>query len=372
MIEKILINASNLHVGGGVQVAVSFINELSNRHLNDNEIPYHILISTKVFNNLSNKIDKNKFKSFHILDIFGFRKPDDKYLQFFKDFDICFTIFGPLYFSFGAKYELTGFAQPWIAYPNNLAYDTLSLKNKIKNKILFKIKDILFRKSEHLIVEANHIKLALVKIGYNPKKISVVSNAVSSIYNDKQFWEDIDYLKSNKYTLGFIGRNYTHKNIARLTIVSDILKSKYNTECDFLFTLTDDEMLENGFNRLDNFKSVGSISVNQCPYFYNSIDALIFPSLLECFSASPIEAMKMNCLVIASDLPFIRDVCKSSVRYFDPLDNESIALAIYESINNDKENKRLIKNASKIVGQLPNSQDRAESYLKILTNINNL
>jgi glycosyltransferase involved in cell wall biosynthesis len=131
-------------------------------------------------------------------------------------------------------------------------------------------------------------------------------------------------------------------------------------------------MKENKFDILDNFKTVGSLSVNQCPSFYKKIDALIFPSLLECFSVSPIEAMKMNCLVIASDLPFVRDICKSSARYFDPLDNESIALAIYESINNDKENKRLIKNAFKIVEQLPNSQDRADSYLKILTNLNNL
>ncbi|MCD9464116.1 hypothetical protein CJF25_14170 [Photobacterium phosphoreum] len=365
---KILINASNLHVGGGIQVGASFIYELSKIICNNSNDEFHIILSTEVLNNLPSDFLLDSFSSFEEVNLYGFKHKDKRLFGY----DVLFTIFGPLYVKTDAKYEVTGFAQAWIAYPYNSAYEILNIKNKIKNRIGYKLKEYFFKKSNYLIVEAEHVKNALLKKGYDEKKISVVSNTISSIYDTPELWQNIKYSKSDKYTLGFIGRNYSHKNILRLKVVNEILNDKYNINCDFLFTLTDAEMRENQFDILDNFKSVGSISVNQCPSFYNNIDALIFPSLLECFSASPIEAMKMNCLVIASDLPFVHDVCKSAARYFDPLDNESIALAIYESINNEKENKRLIKNASKIVEQLPNSRDRADSYLKILTNLINL
>ncbi|WMO23035.1 hypothetical protein NI374_01130 [Vibrio parahaemolyticus] len=47
--KKILINASNLHVGGGVQVAVSFITELS-QILKENKInaDCSVIVSTSV------------------------------------------------------------------------------------------------------------------------------------------------------------------------------------------------------------------------------------------------------------------------------------------------------------------------------------
>jgi glycosyltransferase involved in cell wall biosynthesis len=363
-----LINASNLHAGGGIQVGASVIYELSKiigKSIN-NEI--HVILSTEVLNNLPVNTSFDSFSSLEEVNLYGFKHNDKRLFGY----DIVFTIFGPLYIKTDAKYEVTGFAQAWIAYPDNLAYKNLNIKDKIKSRIIYKAKEYFFKQSNYLIVEAEHVKFALLEKGYDEKKISVVSNTISSIYDNRALWEHIQYSKKDRYTLGFIGRNYSHKNISRLKVVNEILHYKYNIDCEFLFTLTDVEMKENKFDILDNFKTVGSISVNQCPSFYEEIDALIFPSLLECFSVSPIEAMKMNCLVIASDLPFVRDVCKSSARYFDPLDNESIALAIYESINNDKENKRLIKNASKIVEQLPNSRDRADSYLKILTNLNNL
>lgn len=364
---RILINASNLHVGGGVQVAASFIYELS-KLINKKNFSISVIISKEVYYNLPSDTSFDSFFSFEEVNLYGFKHKDKRLFGY----DVLFTIFGPLYVKTDAKYEVTGFAQAWIAYPYNSAYQILNIKDKIKNRIAYKLKEYFFKKSNYLIVEAEHIKSALLDKGYEVDKISVVSNTISSVYNDQNLWENIDYFKTDKYTLGFIGRNYSHKNISRLKIVNEILHDKYNVDCDFLFTLTDVEMRENNFDVLDNFKTVGSISVNQCPSFYQKIDALIFPSLLECFSASPIEAMKMDCLVIASDLPFVRDVCKSSARYFDPLDNESIALVIYKSINNEKENKCLIKNASKLVEQFPNSRDRADSYLKILTNLINL
>ena len=64
------------------------------------------------------------------------------------------------------------------------------------------------------------------------------------------------------------------------------------------------------------------------------MDAIIFPSLLECFSATPLEAMAMEKPFFASDREFIRDVCSDYALYFDPEDPISAANVINDYLEN--------------------------------------
>ncbi|PMO59273.1 hypothetical protein BCT07_09690 [Vibrio breoganii] len=368
--RSILINASNLHVGGGVQVATSFITELSKLLKSQiKSCDISVLCSEKVYQNLPSDFDKNSFTQFDVLDINGVRQLSSKLKEKFNGFDVCFTIFGPLYFTPKVKIHICGFAQPWIAYPDNVAYQKLPFKEWLKNKIKFKIQSFFFHRFDQLIVEQKHVKDALGKLGYDSNDISVVSNCVSAIYDDKNQWRPLDFDSSkltNDIILGFIGRPYSHKNIVILNQVNEILVSKFQMHCDFIFTFTEAEMQQCGFAANNNFFSVGEISATQCPAFYDLLDALVFPSLLECFSASPIEAMKMNTTVIASDYPFVREVCGDAAFYFNPLSAEEIATAIFNAFSNNKlreEKKRL---GSQLVSALPTAKDRAISYLNII------
>ncbi|MEY0303580.1 glycosyltransferase [Providencia manganoxydans] len=349
-----------------MQVAASFINELYNLFLTYDSIPYHIVISSNVNNNIYPSIDKNKFLSFHIVNIYGKKKSKDLNLDVFDNYDIIFSIFGPFYLKTNAKIKITGFAQAWIIYPKNLAYNYISYMEKIKFKLKFIIQKMYFKKDDHLIVELEHVKKALVKCKIKKEnEISVVYNTVSDVFYNLKMWQPIPF-SSKKFTLGFLGKAYPHKNIKILKEVNEILIKKFKIDCDFLFTLKKSEMRELGFHELDNFHSVGQINVNQCPAFYQAIDALIFPSLLECFSVTPLESMKMNKLVIASNLPFVRDICKESALYFNPIDPNDIANTIAYAINNGNDINEKIKLASDIIKSLPSAQERAISYLNII------
>ncbi|OXX36933.1 hypothetical protein B9J90_06985 [Vibrio sp. V09_P4A23P171] len=361
--EKILVNASNLHVGGGVQVAVSFITELSHI-LKENPInaDFSVIVSSSVKKSLSSEVIYSSFSSFKEINVRGFFLSESVKKEFSK-YDVVFTVFGPLYSSIKSTKLITGFAQPWIAYPNNLAFKRLSRLQKIKSRLYFFIKELYFKKSDVLIVEAEHVRKALQGKGY--RNIFVVSNTVSSVFFNKNLWERIAYARSERFTLGFIGRNYEHKNLRILKSVNEMLLDN-GILCDFLFTLTPNEMKDAGFDTVKNFHTVGEISVNQCPSFYESIDAVIFPSLLECFSVTPIEAMVMNKLLIASNLPFVKDVCKDSANYFDPDDIVSIFNAIKGVIDNTENNESRINSAREIVGYIPSAKARAQSYLDIL------
>ena len=53
---------------------------------------------------------------------------------------------------------------------------------------------------------------------------------------------------------------------------------------------------------------------------YSNAVCLVRPSLMEGFSLPPLEAIRFNCLVIASDIPVHREIFKDNLLYFDPND----------------------------------------------------
>ncbi|PMG05087.1 hypothetical protein BCV02_05020 [Vibrio breoganii] len=369
--RKILINATNLHVGGGVQVASSFIKELAksldSKCRNDD---YTVYCSSKVYENINDKAIDRCFTQFKIVDIFGWQFGRTKELLIFDGFDVCFTIFGPLYFKPKTKLNVMGFAQAWIAYPNNVAYTRLSKLNQMKNKLKFWLQLYYFKQSDMLVVEQEHVKTALISLGLCKQKISVISNTISDVYYDESCWRPLKLNNTShntkSITLGFIGRPYSHKNIEVLKEVDCILKGKYGIRVKFLFTFSQSEMAMCDFDSRDNFSTVGELTISQCPNFYKRIDALIFPSLLECFSVSPLEAMKMGTTVLASNYDFVKEVCGDSAYYFDPLDASSICNTVISAFSDDGIRRDKIEKGIALVDNFPTAKQRSEQYIQLL------
>ncbi|KGJ94229.1 glycosyltransferase [Thalassotalea sp. ND16A] len=370
MKKKLLINAANLHFGGAVQVATSFIQELIEIIIDtpkDYEI--NVVVSSEVDLNLR-KLDLklSSLNSYVVHDIYGLKAAFIMNKNLFQKFDVSFSVFGPNYFNMKSKYSICGFAQPWIIYPNNSVYGNLSIIDKIKTKLKFWVQWYFYKKNNVLIVELPHVKTSLIdKKGFNPNSVAVVENCFSSIYDKSELWDEIKWpIDNTNFTLGFIGRAYPHKNLIVLNEVNKILLKKYNLNLNFIFTLEESEFNELGFNHQRNFYTCGTITTSQCPNFYKKIDGLIFPSLLECFSATPVEAMKMKVPVFASERPFIRDCCDAHAIYFDPLSPDSIAELIYKNHNKDLDLTKMAGKAYEHVNHLPTAKDRAKKYLNLI------
>ncbi len=60
------------------------------------------------------------------------------------------------------------------------------------------------------------------------------------------------------------------------------------------------------------------------------------PTLLECFSASYLEAMYMKKIIFTSDLPFAHTVCKDAAFYFAPHDVENIRVHLLMAFKTKK------------------------------------
>lgn len=364
---KILINAANLHNGGGVQVASSFINELefkTNSIINS----FEVFVSSEVDKNINQSV-RNKFKKYKIYNIHGLRNYK-KNFDLFNNYDLVFTIFGPCYYNISGI-NIVGFAQPWIIYPNNECYAMLSTLDKFKYFFKFFLQKKFFKISTYCIVELEHVKKRLIDLNiFEEDKIYVVHNTVSNIYFNSELWESVYIESSRKIKIGLISRDYFHKNIDIIPQVKEILKNKYKQDVNFYVTLNKGEWLNKSSYFKENVINIGPLRVNQCPSFYEEMDAIFFPSFLECFSATPLEAMIMKKPLFASERRFIKDVCSDFAFYFEPSDPESAALVIHNFILN-KDNSELnseLLTAQEYAKNFSSAQDRAAKYLQIIEN----
>nr|WP_264302122.1 glycosyltransferase [Vibrio parahaemolyticus] len=194
--------------------------------------------------------------------------------------------------------------------------------------------------------------------------ISVVYNCISSLYlNHEVVFKNI--LNAPKVIIGVMGRAYEHKNLRIIKHVNDYLIEHCGFDVEFVFTLNDKEMMSLGFDLIDNMKSVGELKSNECAKFYKEVDILLFTSLLECFSVTPLEGLAMKVPVIASDRAFVHDVCKEHVFYVDPNNIKDIAMMI-ESVKREIDLEGKVERGYEYVMGLPNATDRAKRYLNIV------
>lgn len=365
-----LINCSNLHNGGGVQVAVSFIYELSK--IPDIDLSYiHIVVSDEVNLGLERLNAKcSRFCKYEVLNTYGIKALNSNLNKRIKDYALVFTVFGPNYLRAQANKEVVGFAQPWILNFDNPISRSMTFINRNKLKFKFMLQSLFFLRSDHYVVELEHVKKSLnTSMKIANQNISVVHNTVSSIYNDSSKWSNIEFIRgSEDLALGIVTRDYPHKNLGILPNVAEILKLNYGIDIHFYTTLNEDEWLTKNSFFKEYVSTVGTLTPDQCPSFYQKIDGVIFPSLLECFSATPLEAMVMKKPLFASDRDFVRDVCKEYAIYFDPLNANDIASKIAIYFNSTKYDEIQLQEAKEYALNFSSAENRAKKYLEIINN----
>jgi glycosyltransferase involved in cell wall biosynthesis len=111
--------------------------------------------------------------------------------------------------------------------------------------------------------------------------------------------------------------------------------------------------------------NTGQVKVEEGASLYQECDAMFLPTLLECFSASYAEAMKLQKPIITSDMGFAHTVCKEAALYVNPMDANDIALKLIELSTSHKLQQDLVTKGVKRLEVFGSSQDRAKRYLEI-------
>lgn len=368
---KILINCSNLRVGGGLQVAHSFLYEIISNldhkfivvlsdylkyQINETDFPKNFIF-------IHYSIKPSAWKA-----IFG----EDKFLdaiEFKYNPDVVFSVFGPTYWQPKAKH-VCGFAKPDYIYKDSPYFDQLTFFQKMKlNAMEFFHMFDFKNNNECLITENPDVTRILAKKVTQP--VYTVTNYYNQIFDDESKWDKNIKFELPKGTIKLltISANYPHKNLAIIKKVIPILKQNF-PEFMFHFILTIDRQefgISNEDRLNDNITFLGKVAVKQCPNLYNQVDFLFLPTLLECFSASYCEAMVMGKPILTSDLPFAKGICGKAAAYFNPVNPIDIANKIVDLTSNPKLQSQLVYLGKEQLKTFDSSQIRAKKYLKILT-----
>ncbi|MEK7517406.1 MAG: glycosyltransferase family 1 protein [Patescibacteria group bacterium] len=220
------------------------------------------------------------------------------------------------------------------------------------------------RKAKKIIAVSNATKHEVIDhLKVDPNKVVVayegVDDKLNSKLNPRFNRGQISKLqiKTKSYFL-YVGNAYPHKNLERLLEAFSLfchpdqakpdLRSQSGRDSDF--RQNDTELVLVGkedyfYRRLEQKvsdmglqKSVlfyGEVSDEELSVLYKNALALIMPSLMEGFGLPTLEAMANKCLVLASDIPSLKEICGNAAIYFDPYDIEDIAQKIKDVCLND-------------------------------------
>lgn len=366
---KVLIDNSNLSAGGGIQVATSFLNDLS---IIEDDNQYHVIQSV----NSAKQIDKLDFdKRFKFYDLTEEHKSIVNRIKKLKEIEehlkpnVIFTVFGPFYHKSNYP-KVVGFALPYIIYPNLPFFDQIALKEKIKYRLMDLVKTFFFnRNSDALVFESDEARQIFTKKLKRDIKTYTVNNTLNAVFDGYKVNENRK--RSECFNILCLSANYPHKNLNIIPKIIDYviqmkpdLKFKFNISAnntDFNFDAQYDQYI--------NY--LGRVDLENLPKLYESMDVLFMPTLLEVFSTTYLEAMYMQIPIVCSDMSFARDICAEAALYCKPTNAKDYAnkiLMLYEDTNLSKD---LVDKGMKNLKRFGNSMDRTKSYLKIIKEITN-
>lgn len=191
------------------------------------------------------------------------------------------------------------------------------------------------QKALQVITVSNSAKQDIVShLSIPPDNIEVINNAVSPTFtlpNPERRVDPLNYflavssLDPRKNFISLINAfNLFDDKTFKLVIIGGGNTNFKNTELQSL-------LINNSSIELR-----GYVSDEELLTLYQEAYAFIYPSLYEGFGIPNIEAMRIGCPVITSDIAVLHEICRDAALYVNPLDPVDIA-AKMQQLTTDKE-----------------------------------
>ncbi|MBL7718281.1 MAG: glycosyltransferase [Flavipsychrobacter sp.] len=372
---KLILNATNLKLGGALQVTCSVLEQLKKFPGNE----YHVFLSPQLAGYVSLEQFPSNFFFYNfnsnptssIINLFTFSKKLDKLEMQIKP-DFVLSMFGPAVWKPKAPH-LVGFANGMFLYSRSRFVRETWLEHPIKRAYYMLRRYILLgelkREATLLWTETEYAKKHIHTATKIPReKIHIITNTYDIRFeNAAALVDGRDKLPTEPYKFLYLTADYPHKNLNIFNELLPLIKEQ-NIKCQFFVTLPED-IFRKRFPEHQNsqlLKNLGPLAPEQCPEAYANVDALFFPSLVETFSSNYPEAMIMKRPIITSDLDFAHFICGDAALYFDPYSALSIIDSIKLLINNQPLQERMVKAGLKRLVNFDSAYSRTEKLLNIM------
>lgn len=372
---RILVNATTCVVGGGVQVATAFIRQaLWNPH--DHE--WIFAVSAPVMRNIESVLEKD---TTNVVEISppparlrkGMRSRH-RLRQLENEFcpDVVFTVFGPAYHKFSTPH-VCGFADPWVTHRSKLAMNVLPCLLRCKRFLLCFYKECQLSSRDYYWVEAPVAQRGLMRIlGIPEGQIKVIPNSYSDVFLEQSNARtETDRDNTRTVRVFSIAHPYPHKNLTIIPEVAHIL-SKEDREREYRFIVTlpnSGKEVEKFWRLAKSFKveslieNAGRLKLEECPEWYARSDIVFMPTLLETFSATYPEAMKMGKPIVTTDIDFAHDICGDAAVYYSPLSAKSAASAVMKVVCDETFRTALIEKGRAQLQRYPTPEEKFQMQL---------
>ncbi len=209
------------------------------------------------------------------------------------------------------------------------------------------------KKSKKIIVPLHAVADDLEKTFHVSKdKIVVTREGIDKMLHPKS--NTAYSILNTKYFL-YVGNAYPHKNLDRLVDAFSMLCHPERSEGprdssakpqndislllvgkeDYFYKRLKEKVQKTGLENRVLFK--GFVSDEELANLYQHAIALVIPSLMEGFGLPVLEAMSNNCLVLASDIPSLREVAADAAVYFDPKNTQDMQKTLREVLTKKKD-----------------------------------
>lgn len=187
------------------------------------------------------------------------------------------------------------------------------------------------RKACKVIVPSMSVKQELAgKYSLKTDKISVTYEGF-----DPKISGDSEVKFAKPYFV-FVGNAYPHKNLITLVKAIKLLNTKSDhkvflaiSSARNIFTQKIENTIKN--EKMEHYvKLLGFLPDEKLGSLFKSSAGFVFPSLSEGFGLPGLEAMNSGTLLLASDIPVLREIYQNHAVYFDPKNPKSLAKTIEE------------------------------------------
>lgn len=364
---NILINASNLGTGGATQVTDSLCSSL-NRFPQDNFVvvlrPQMKSIAQKIINHSNVTLYEYGFKNTWRSYLLSRDKFLDELVKK-ESINVVLSVFGPTWWTPRVPH-LCGFALAHLIMPESPYFRNKTLCEQLKLKVNNWILTFFYRRCSKYYYTENEMISIRVKDLLHCKRVATVTNYYNQVFDLPENQNILKLPKFNGTTILTISNAYPHKN---LPISLDVVQSLRKNHCDFkfrfVFTIDEKEFPTIPEELKNYFLFIGRVDISACPSLYEQSDVVFQPTLLECFTATYPEAMRMRRPIVTTDLAFARGLCGEAAVYYDALSGEAAAEAIYKVATNDKFRSQLIENGTNQLRIFDDYYQRSEKLIDI-------
>jgi len=368
----ILINASDIKAGGGIQVADSVCCEL-------NKYPQHRFIAvlssymkktaerTACYANVEViKYDCPKYNVRLLLtgrDAFMDRLVKDKRV------DTVISIFGPNLWVPRCPH-ISGFARPHLVIPESPYFTRMDKKERLKEDFSNAVLKYFFRRSSDFFYTENPYISERLKKMLPGSTVYTITNNYNQIFEQPEKWVEKKLPAFDGASFLCVTAPYPHKNLQIAIDVAKYLKqTKPGFKFRFVYTINKTDFVGIPEYLINCFLMIGKVDITECPSLYEQCTIAFQPSLLECFTATYPEAMIMRKPIVTTNLEFAQGLCGEAACYYEAINPVSAAESLYKVATDREYAETLVDAGQEMLKTYDTYSDRARKIIDIAEQI---